>query len=104
MYGLGQLGNEFLASTQCTQFDPNPSFNYQEVIANLNAELAQKDTKIQTIESELATTKSILHHVVSHLGLSPMTPATVQPLQHGDDDVGPSPDDHDGMHQPSTAP
>ncbi|TKY72406.1 hypothetical protein E2542_SST01146 [Spatholobus suberectus] len=77
MYGLGQLGNEFLALTQCTQSDPNPSFNYQEVIANLNAELAQKDTKIQTIESELATTKSILQQVVNHLGLSHTTFAIV---------------------------
>ncbi|TKY69967.1 transposase, Ptta/En/Spm, plant [Spatholobus suberectus] len=40
VYGLGQLGDEFLASTQCSQSNPYPTFNYQEVIANLNAELA----------------------------------------------------------------
>ena len=56
MYGLGQLGQEYVAS--CSQSsslsNSTSALDYEAMMAGLNAKLAEKDLKIYCINNELA--------------------------------------------------
>jgi uncharacterized protein YceH (UPF0502 family) len=58
VYGLGQLGDEFVASSTQSHQSDSTTMDYQQIIAKLNAELAAKDTRIERMDSQLQKTSS----------------------------------------------
>ena len=106
VYGLGQLGDEFIASSSQAHSVDVSSTQQENIIANLREQLQEKDTRIERIELDLQQTRNLLTRVVSHLGLSPVTViSTAHDEDRTDPPTGPTTDPPTGpMTDPATGP